>query len=222
MKFAEGESVRLAEIVASSYGNMRVGGRITEMNPRSVKAQGVAHDLASNTLVVTECVESTVKSSGVPFSERMRVVVAKACQSKARRDATFQVIPKSLCKFLVTQAKLVAHGDKKTFDDRRKAVLQWIETLKIDVKRVWDAIGIHGADDIDMPVLVLLAGLKTALDCGDCTVDEAFPKPEAEQKAGSTAQRIKDRHKGPDTPPDKAPDESRNRRREGSRREGRS
>ena len=190
MKYAEGESVRLAEIVAASYGNIRVAGRITEMEPRYVKAQGVAHDLETNALYAAEVVESTVNRHGVPFSERMRVVVAKAAQSKAIRDAIFRVIPKSLCKPLANKAKEVAKGDIKTFEAKRKAVVAWIKSLKIEPKRVWDAIGIKGEADISVEVLLLLAGLKTAIEEGDCTINEAFPKPEAEASKGTTAERI--------------------------------
>jgi len=190
--YAEGESVRLAEIVAASFGNIRVAGRITEMEPRHVKAQGVAFDLETNTAYTAEVVESTVNKYGQPFSERMRVVVSKSAQSKAIRDAIFRVIPKSLCKSLVIKAKEVAKGDAKTFEARRKAVVEWIKTLKIDAKRVWDAIGIKGEADITIEVLLLLHGLKTAIEEGDVTVNEAFPKPETEASGGSTAERIKD------------------------------
>lgn len=192
MKYAEGESVRLAEIVASSYGNIRVAGMIIEMTPRYVKAQGVAHDLETNTAYKAEVVESTVNRHGVPFSERMRVVVAKSAQSKAIRDAIFRIVPKSLCKPLSLKAKEVAKGDLKTFEAKRKAVVAWIKSLNIEPKRVWDAIGIKGEADISVEVLLLLHGLKTAIEEGDCTIDEAFPKPEAEASKGSTAERIKD------------------------------
>ena len=47
-KYVEGESIRLAEIVASTFGNLRVSDIISEMNPRYVKAMGFAHDLESN------------------------------------------------------------------------------------------------------------------------------------------------------------------------------
>jgi hypothetical protein len=205
MKYAEGESVRLAEIVASSFSNIRVAGRITEMNPRYVKAQGVAHDLETNTAYTAEVVESTVGRSGVPFSERMRVVVAKSAQSKAIRDAIFRVIPKSLCKSLVIAAKNVAKGDEKTFAERRKAVVEWVKTLNIDAKRVWGAIGIKGPSDIEVNQLILLHGLKTAIEDGDCTIDETFPKPEAEQKAGSTTERILGKKESEAPPPEKPP-----------------
>lgn len=190
VEYAEGESIRLAEIAAASYGNIRVAGMIIEMEPRYVKAIGIAHDLESNYAVKAEVVESTVTKYGQPFSERMRVVVAKSAQSKAIRDATFRVIPKSLLKPLVNKAKEVAKGDIKTFEAKRKAVVEWIKKLKIEPKRVWNAIGIKGEADISVEVLLLLHGLKTAIEEKDCTIDEAFPKPEAEASKGTTAERI--------------------------------
>lgn len=190
VEYAEGESIRMAEIVASSYGNLRIAGMIIEMEPRYVKAIGITHDLESNVAVKKEVVESTVTKRGVPFSERMRVVVAKSALSKAIRDSTFSVIPKSLCKPLVNKAKEVAKGDIKTFDAKRKAVVEWIKKLKIEPKRVWNAVGIKGEADIGVEVLHLLYGLKTAIDEKDITINEAFPKPEAEVSEGSTAERI--------------------------------
>lgn len=200
--YAEGESIRLAEIVAASYGNIRVAGRITEMNPRYVKAQGVAHDLESNMACTAEVVESTVGKSGAPYSERQRLLIAKVAQAKAIRDAIFKVVPKALCKPLADKAKLVAQGDAKTFESRRKAVGDWVKSLKIDAKRVWNAVGIRGVQDIDTNVLLLLHGIKTALEDNDITVDEAFPKPEAEAKDGSVADRVKERFDKKDTKKD--------------------
>jgi len=58
-----------------------------------------------------------------------------------------------------------------------------------------------------MDVLVLLAGIKTAIDDGDCTINESFPKPEAEQ-TGSTVERILNKDKKPETekPAEKEPE----------------
>lgn len=187
MKYVEGESVRLAEIVAASYGNIRVGGIVIEMTERHVKAVGMAHDLESNYAVRAEVVESTLTKQGVPFSERMRIVVAKAAQSKAIRDAIFRIVPKSVCKPLADKAKVVARGNAKTFETRRKNVLDWIENIKIKPERVWVAIGVNGPEDIGLDDLVLLAGLKTAIDDKDITVAEAFPSLQAEQKQGVDA-----------------------------------
>mgnify|MGYP000523470490 FL=1 len=174
-KFAEGLSVRTAEIVGACYGNLRVGAMIVEQTERYVTARGFAHDLESNFASSCEVIESTVKKDGKPYDERMRVVIAKACLAKARRDATFQVVPKALCKPIETAARAVALGDITTLDKRRDAVMQWVGKLGINPARVFTALGISGPDDIGMDQLATLTGLRTAIKDGEVSVDEAFP-----------------------------------------------
>jgi len=175
MKYVEGESIRLAEIVAACYGNIRVGAIITEMEPRYVKAVGMAHDLESNYAAKAEVVESTVDKYGKPFSERMRVVVAKAAQSKAMRDAIFRVVPKSLCKSITNLAYQVIAGQEKPIGERRKAVEQWLCKLSIEPSRIFAALGVSGIEEMGNEQLMELTGLRTALKDGEITLDEAFP-----------------------------------------------
>jgi len=174
-KFAEGLSVRTAENVGACYGNLRVGAMIVEQTPRYVTARGFAHDLESNFASSCEVIESTVKKDGTPYDERMRVVIAKACLAKARRDATFQVVPKALCKPIEAAAKAVALGDASTLAARRDACMGWISKLGIDTKRVFTALGILGPEEIGLEELATLTGLKTAIKDGEVSVDEAFP-----------------------------------------------
>lgn len=173
--YAEGKSIRMAEIVGACYGNLRVASMIIEQTPRFVKCRGMVHDLESNYAASSEVIESTVTKDGNPYSERMRIVVAKAALSKARRDAIFQVVPAALCKTLENQARETAIGTAATLDKRRKTVLDWINKLAIDPKRVWDAIGVKGLDDVGLEQLEILTGLRTAIKDGDITIDEAFP-----------------------------------------------
>jgi hypothetical protein len=173
--YAEGESIRLAEIVAASYGNLRVGGIITETHPKYVKAQGMAFDLESNYAAKADVIESTVDRNGRPYNERMRLVVAKAAQSKALRDAIFRVVPKSLCKSIVNLAKETAFGSNEPLALRRERALQWIKKLCIDAKRVWAALAINGEEELGEEELITLTGLKTAIKDGDITAEEAFP-----------------------------------------------
>lgn len=175
-KFAEGLSVRTAEIVGACYGNLRVGAMIVEQTERYVTARGMAHDLESNFASSCEVIESTVKKDGTPYDERMRVVIAKACLAKARRDATFQVVPKALCKPIEAAARAVALGDASTLASRRDACMGWIGKLGIEPARVFAAIGVIGADEIGIDQLATLTGLRTAIREGDVTVDEAFPQ----------------------------------------------
>ena len=151
--YAEGKSIRMAEIVGSSYGNIRVAAIIVEQTDRYVKCRGMAHDLESNFAASSEVIESTVTKDGKPYSERMRVVVAKACLAKARRDATFQVVPGALCKALEDTARKTAIGTTATLSKRRKTVLDWINKLDIDPARVYSALGINGIEDVGLKEL---------------------------------------------------------------------
>lgn len=174
-KFAEGNSVRMAEIVCASYGNIRVACRIVEQTPRYVKCEGIAHDLETNYAAKSEVMESTVTSSGEPYSERMRIVVSKACLSKARRDAVFQVVPKAMCKKLSDAAKKIALGDESTLENRRKRIADWLKSIAIDDARLFATLNVSGWADIGLEHIETLTGLKTAMKEGDVTKDEAFP-----------------------------------------------
>jgi hypothetical protein len=195
-KVAEGMSVRMAEIVGACYGNLRVGAIILEITDTQVKARGVAHDLETNFASSSDIIESCLKSDGkTPYDARMRVTVAKAAVAKARRDATFQVVPKALARPIERAVRALLADEKiQTFTERRDAVLKWItERLKIEPARVWALLGVKGQDDLQQEHLDLLAGLKTALKDGEVTIDEAFPAQLAKKPIF------------PDRKPDKAP-----------------
>lgn len=173
--FAEGMSVRMAEIVGASYGNLRVYATIIEQTERQIIARGMAIDLESNFASSAEVIEATVKRDGKPYGERMRVMIAKSALAKARRDATFQVVPRALAKPVEAEVRRVLCGDSKTIERRREAVLNWMSKIGIDSARVWAALGIKGEEDLDADQLERLTGIKTAIKDGDTSLDEAFP-----------------------------------------------
>ncbi len=191
-KYVEGESIRLAEIVASTFGNLRVSDIISEMNPRYVKAMGFAHDLESNVASKKEVIESTVDRYGKPYSERMRVVVAKAAASKARRDAIFSVVPKSLCKPIIQKAKQIILGNQRPIGERRDAVKIWLSKLSIEPVRVFSALGVECLNDLGDEQLEELTGIRTALKDGDITLDEAFPELNFDETAKDAKTKIKE------------------------------
>lgn len=173
--YAEGNSVRMAELVCSCFGNIFVEAYIVEQTERQVKCVGMARDLEANYAAKSEVVESTVTKTGEPFSERMRIVVAKACLSKARRDAVFQVVPKALFKRVSDAAKKIVTGDETTLDNRRKRIAEWLKSIAIDDERLFASLNVKGWSEIGIDQINTLTGLKTALKEGDTTKDEAFP-----------------------------------------------
>lgn len=183
-KFAEGMSVRMSEIVGASYGNLRVQATLVEQTERFVRARGMAIDLESNYASSSEVVESTVKKDGTPYDERMRVVIAKAALSKARRDALFQVVPRALAKPVENAVRSLLMGDTKTLEARRQAVVAWISKLGIDAARVYTALGVKGEADLGADQLETLTGLRTAIKDNEITLEEAFPAAGSEQMPG--------------------------------------
>lgn len=176
-KNAEGMSIRLAEIVGATYENLIVGARIIEQTDRYVVAQGVAWDMQRNYRTTSEVKESTVGKDGKPYSERQSMLIAQVAQSKARRNAIFQVVPRSLCKPAETAVRGLLFGDGQSLDKRRSLAVAWIGKLGINPDRVFKALGIDGVEDIGAKQLEVLTGLRNAIKEGDTTIDEAFPVP---------------------------------------------
>lgn len=206
--YAEGMSVRMAEIVGASYGNLRVAARIIDQNERQVTAQGVAHDLESNYASTSEVIESTVDKSGKPFSERMRIIVAKSALSKARRDATFQVVPRAIAKPVEHACKELLFGNQISLSKRRERVLSWLNKLNINIKRVWNALNVAKIDDVGLEELETLTGLKTAIQNNEVTLDEAFPELPKQSRFEKGDDLLSDAAKKPEAEAKPEPDKT--------------
>ncbi len=174
-KMAEGMSIRMAEIVGAAYGNIRVNATLLDQTERQVVARGMAIDLESNFASASEVVESTVDRNGKPYSERQRALIAKVALAKARRDATFQVVPKALARPIEMAVRQLLMGDAKSLEKRRATIMAWIKELGIDAKRVWLALDIGGPSDLGLDQIETLTGIRTAIKDNETTVEEAFP-----------------------------------------------
>lgn len=94
----EGLSVRMAEIIASAWGNLRVQTRIIGNDGRFITAQGVCHDLETNVAVSKEVKRRITNKYGKTFSDDMQVVTGNAAASIAFRNAVLAVVPKAVTK----------------------------------------------------------------------------------------------------------------------------
>jgi len=183
----EGESIRMGEIVASCYGNLRSAVQIAGYTPTRVNVRAVCHDLETNNLIAVEKQAKTAYSDGTPYNEDLAVMTANATVSKALRDAIFRVVPRALIKPLREKARLVAFGDAEgnkavPFKSRVTKAMVWAQSLGIDLSRVYAVLGVKGEEDIGIDHLETLTGLKTAIKDGEQTPEEAFPPLESESK----------------------------------------
>lgn len=146
----KGPSARLAEIVAATYGNLRIQARVISENDNEIVAQGIAHDLETNVAQSTEVAISIRKKNGERYgADQVATMRAAAC-SKARRNAIFLAVPVALCQPIIAAARKVAAGDAKSLPERRAAQLAWFEKQGVKASAIFAWLGVKGEDDITL------------------------------------------------------------------------
>ncbi len=183
-KLIEGPSVRLSEIIASSWGNLRVQGRIIGNDGKMITAQGVCHDLETNYAASTEVKRRITTKNGKTFSEDMQIVTGNAACAIAKRNAIFSVIPMALMKKVIAKAKKVSIGQATSLEECRKKMLDYYQKIGVDQQHLFDYLSVTKIEEIDTDMVVELRGLANAIKEGTTTVQETFfPKPEKEVTA---------------------------------------
>jgi hypothetical protein len=185
-----GPSVRLAEIVAAAWGNLRAGARVVAETDREVVAQGYAHDLQANNAIVMETQRRICDRAGKRYGDDLITLTKNAACAVARRNAIFAVIPRAFITPLVEVAMKVAAGDAKTLSEGRARALAAFAEFGVPAARVLEKLERPGVEDVDLEDLALLHGLLTAIKEGETSVAAEFPAPataEAAEKPRSAA-----------------------------------
>lgn len=176
----EGASVRLAEIVCASYGNIRAGARVIANDGKTVTAQGICHDLETNNSVTVEVKRKITDRTGKIFTEDMQVVTGNAACAIAYRNAVFKVVPSALVQDVYDKAKEVAKGTAETLVKRRDKALEYFRSLKVTDAQICEVLAIKKVEDIDLDKLAVLTGMRAALKNGEATVQSLFEQSKEE------------------------------------------
>lgn len=174
-KTVEGPSARLAEIIASCWGHMRVEARVVDEDERFVTARGTAWDLQRNVAIAYESRRRITNKSGKRYNDDMVGVTSNAASSIALRNAVLKVVPKAFWQPVYEAARKAAVGTAETLVNKRAKSLQYFSKLGVDEKRVLAVLGVKGLDDVGLEELATLKGLATAIRDGDTTIEQAFP-----------------------------------------------
>ena len=188
-----GESVRLAEILASAYGNLRAAWRPVNIDRTNgvVTCQGVCHDLETNISTSLEKTRKVQKKRGSDkYEEDMIMLAVNACGAIVYRDAVFKVVPKALIKPILKDIKEAARG-KGTLDQKVDRVMNRFKDLgekesisaKEMEKRVLVAVECNKREDITLTILDTLIGMGTAITDGEVRLSDVFPKEQEKLKA---------------------------------------
>ena len=184
----EGLSVRMAEIIAGAWGNLRVQARIIGNDGRQITAQAICHDLETNFAVSKEVKRSIVTKKGYTFSEDMQVVTGNAACSIALRNAVLTVIPKAVTKRIINEVKQVALGQSIDLEQSRQNVIQYFAKLGVKQEQLFLYLGVKSAQEIDKQKIFELRATANAIKEGTTTVEECFVKPALEAKKEAQAE----------------------------------
>ncbi|SMC46195.1 hypothetical protein [Pedobacter africanus] len=176
-KTLDGPSVRLAEIVCSTYGNVRSGARVISNDGKTITAQGVCHDLETNNCVTVEVKRKITDKHGKTFSEDMQVVTGNAACAIAFRNAVFKVIPSALVFEVFDAAKKVAIGTAETLVERRDKAIKYFKDEGVKEDQICEVLSIKRVEDIDLEKLYTLRGMVTLIKNGESTIQDIFHKP---------------------------------------------
>ena len=199
-KLIRGPSVRLAEICAATWGNLRVGARVIDEGEKMLTAQGWGHDLETNYAVSVEVRRRLTDKYGRRYRDDLILLTANAACSVAYRNAVWKVIPRvyidAILKAVEAAAIATAPAPGEVADpimaaDQRaqKAVAYFVRA-GVSEAAVLARLEIATMADFTPEHLGALTGLRTAIREGAVTLGEAFPLVQPEQDG---AERLKDR-----------------------------
>ena len=196
----EGPSIRLAEIIAASWKNLRIAARIIGNDGKTITAQGVCHDLETNVAYSVETKRSILTSKGYTYSQDMQVVVGNAAAAIALRNAICKVVPAVLINSCIKsiQQKALEHIKQQGVGSQWTQWLGFMQgTYKLAEKDILDYLGRKDGSEVTAKDIQKLAGAYNAIKEGTTTVEEAFKKPkeqksiaqQVEQQAAASKQR---------------------------------
>lgn len=188
-KAIEGLSIRMAEIIAGAWGNLRVQTRIIANDGKTITAQGICHDLETNVAYSGETKRRITDSKGRTYSEDMQVVTGNAASAIAFRNAVLRVVPKAVTKRVIDEVKRVALGQAIDLETSRQKCLESFLKIGVTEKMVFDYLGISKVEEIDKERLFELRGVWTAIKDGETTVKEMFTKPQEEKSQAEAAMK---------------------------------
>jgi hypothetical protein len=194
----EGVSVRMAEIIAGAWGNMRVQTRIIGNDGKTITVQGMCHDLETNLAVSVEVKRRITGRDGRTFSEDMQVVTGNAASAIAFRNAVLKVVPKAVTKNVIDRVKDVAMGQSIDLETVRQRLISYYAKLAVPVDQLLSYLSITAASEMDKEKCFQLKGLANAIKEGTTTVKETFASHTAEARAEaakSKEEKIADKKK---------------------------
>ncbi len=191
-KTIRGPSIRLAEIIASQWGNCHTASRVVHVDKHEkyVESEGIFHDLETGMKRTARTRKSIVKSNGALYSQDMIMTAGNAAASIAMREAILKGVPKAVWRQAFDHAEKVIRGDVTTLLERREDAMRSLAGLGVSPERVFAAMGVNGIEELGLDELQDLYTMYQGVKNGDTDVDDVFP---AVRVKGEGPKDLKDR-----------------------------
>ena len=186
----EGISVRMAEIIASCWGNVRVQAIIVGHDGKKISAMASCIDLESNYGASVQVDRRITDRMGRTFSDDMIVVTGNAAAAIAYRNAVLKVIPKAITKNLLIRVKKVAKGKALDIETRRQKMLDAFAKLTVQPAEILEFAKVKSISEIGTDELMTLLGLYNAIKEGSTTVAESFRPEKKDATTGKETEKI--------------------------------
>ncbi len=201
-KLIEGPSVRMSEIVAVAYKNLRYGqSYIGETEDRkSVIGEGFCFDLENNVASRIQITRRIVDRFGKRYRDDVVETTKLAACAIAKRQAIFNVIPMMFIQDILEKSKEVAVGKASSLSSRKQKAIEHFSKYGVTQERILAAIGKPSVDDVDLKDVETLLGLSNAIRDGEIDIDAAFPSllkdvsksKNLSEKVAEKAKQVKD------------------------------
>lgn len=184
----EGESVRLAEIMRCAWKHIHTQTRVVEVTEKYIVTEACAWDLQNNNKHIANdrisiwFGEKNGKG-GYRANNDMQIMLAKASQAKALRNAIFQVIPKGLVKVVGTAAKKFSLGESKPLIVRVTSAVNKLVKMGVNKEELMNYFEHAALNDFTEDEYTTLIGIGTSLRDGMIKPEELF----AVEKVGDIA-----------------------------------
>lgn len=187
-KTIRGPSIRLAEIIASSWGNAHCASRVVHVDKieKYVESEGVFHDLETGLKRTARTRKNISKRDGGLYSQDMIMTAGNAAASIAMREAILKGVPKAVWRQAFDHAENVIRGDVTTLVERREDAMKALAGIGVTPERVFAAVGVAGLEEIGLDELTDLYAMYQGVKSKETDVDDVFPavKKQGDQPAG--------------------------------------
>lgn len=179
-----GPSTRLAEVIATSWGNLRIDAGVESVGETMITAVATCFDLETNVAVRVRTQRRITTSEGRRYNDDMIVTTGNAATSIALRNSVFRVVPRVFVDRIDQMARLASTG-KGTIEDKRAGAKDYFAKQGVTEAEIFTFLNVKGWDDVTLEKIIELQGAATSIKDGMATVDELF-RPE-KPSAGAAA-----------------------------------